>query len=71
MFTKAYWFAPGNWYLLWSHRHYITNFESFDAPWKILAGYLQDFVVVRQSPGERYLATGVLDAAWADPKRTR
>ena len=56
------WFVPGNWYLLWSHRHYITNFESFDAPWKILAGYLQDFVVKRQSPGERYLATGVLDS---------
>jgi SAM-dependent methyltransferase len=53
------WFAPGNWYLLWSHRHYITNFESFDAPWRILAGYLRDFEVQRQFPGERYLATGV------------
>ena len=54
------WFFPGNWYLFWSHRHYITNFESFDAPWKILAGYLRDFEVRREFPGERYLATGVL-----------
>ena len=54
------WFLPGNWYLYWSHRHYITNFDSFDAPWEILAGYLDDFTVARQFPGERYLATGKL-----------
>ena len=54
------WFAPGNWYLYYSHRHYITNFESFDAPWKILGGYLRDFHVARQYPGERYLARGTL-----------
>jgi SAM-dependent methyltransferase len=56
------WFFPGNWYLLWSHRHYITNFDSFDAPWKILAERLHDFRVQREYPGERYLATGVLPA---------
>ena len=53
------WFFPGNWYLFWSHRGYITNFESFDAPWKFLAGYLRDFEAHREFPGERYLATGV------------
>ena len=55
------WFFPGNWYLVWSHRHYITNFDSFDAPWRVLERYLRDFEVHRQFPGERYLATGVLE----------
>ena len=54
------WFFPGNWYLYYSHRHYITNFESFDAPWEILGSYLRDFSVGREFPGERYLARGRL-----------
>ena len=54
------WFFPGNWYLYYSHRHYITNFESFDAPWQILGSYLHDFSVGREFPGERYLARGRL-----------
>ena len=54
------WFFPGNWYLFYSHRGYITNFESFDAPWKILGEYLEAFTVSRQAPGERYLAQGRL-----------
>jgi hypothetical protein len=43
-----------------SHRGYITNFDSFEAPWRILSGYLDDFRVARQWPGERYLAAGTL-----------
>jgi SAM-dependent methyltransferase len=54
------WFIPGNWYLYYSHRGYITNFESFDAPWQMLAEHLNGFVVSRQYPGERYLARGSL-----------
>jgi SAM-dependent methyltransferase len=54
------WFFPGNWYLRRSHRGYITNFESFDAPWRILSRYLDDFGVARQWPGERYIASGTL-----------
>ena len=54
------WFFPGNLYLRYSHRGYITNFDAFDAPWRVLAGYLDDLVVSREWPGERYLARGVL-----------
>jgi demethylmenaquinone methyltransferase/2-methoxy-6-polyprenyl-1,4-benzoquinol methylase len=54
------WFFPGNWYMRWSHRGYITNFVGFDAPWRFLSGYLDDFRAVRPWPGERYLATGKL-----------
>ncbi len=54
------WFFPGNWYLYYSHRGYITNFESFDAPWQILGEHLEGFTVSRQYPGERYLARGRL-----------
>jgi SAM-dependent methyltransferase len=56
------WFFPGNWYLYYSHRRYITNFESFDAPWQILGEHLEGFSVSRQFPGERYLARGRLPA---------
>jgi demethylmenaquinone methyltransferase/2-methoxy-6-polyprenyl-1,4-benzoquinol methylase len=33
--TKLYapWLFPANWYLRWSHRAYITNFDGFEAPW--------------------------------------
>jgi SAM-dependent methyltransferase len=54
------WFVPGNWYLYYSHRGYITNFDSFDAPWRVLASYLEDLRVARPWPGERYLASGTL-----------
>ena len=57
------WFFPGNWYLRYSHRGYITNFESFDAPWRILGEHLDGFTVSRRFPGERYLACGTLPAA--------
>ena len=57
------WFVPGNWYIRYSHRHYITDFDSFDAPWRILATFLDDFAVSRQWPGERYIASGQLRAA--------
>lgn len=56
------WFFPGNWYLRHSHRGYITNFAAFDAPWRLLSTYLADFSVARQWPGERYIATGRLQA---------
>ena len=56
------WFVPGNWYLYYSHRRYITNFESFDAPWQILGEHLAGFTVSRRYPGERYLARGALPA---------
>jgi len=54
------WFVPGNWYMRHSHRGYITNFAAFDAPWRHLSTYLDDFAVTREWPGERYIATGVL-----------
>jgi len=57
------WFFPGNWYLHYSHRGYITNFESFDAPWRMLGEHLDGFTVSRRFPGERYLASGTLPAA--------
>jgi demethylmenaquinone methyltransferase/2-methoxy-6-polyprenyl-1,4-benzoquinol methylase len=65
------WFFPGNWYLHWSHRGYITNFAAFDAPWRVLSGYLSDFRVARQWPGERYIATGRLNGRSRDLSQAR
>ncbi len=58
--TKLYapWLFPANWYLRYSHRAYITNFESFEAPWSLLATYLDDFAVETGPMTQHYVATG-------------
>jgi demethylmenaquinone methyltransferase/2-methoxy-6-polyprenyl-1,4-benzoquinol methylase len=58
--TKLYapWLAPANWYLRITHRAYITNFESFDAPWTLLATYLDDVQVTTGPFTQHYIATG-------------
>ena len=58
--TKLYapWLAPANWYLRHTHRAYITNFESFDAPWSRLAEHLDDFRVETSGWTQHYVATG-------------
>lgn len=58
--TKLYapWMFPANWYLRYSHRAYITNFESFDAPWSLLAELLDDFRVDTAGWTQHYVATG-------------
>ena len=65
--TKLFpkWFAPGNWYLRYTHRVTITNFESFNCPWTLLAELCAEHRVRMTVPGSRYLFTGVLgqDAA--------
>jgi len=58
--TKLYapWLFPANWYLLFTHRTYITNFESFATPWSLLAEYLDDFRVETGPMTQHYVATG-------------
>ncbi len=58
--TKLYapWLFPANWYLRYSHRAYITNFEGFEAPWSLLAAYLDDFQVRTGPMTQHYIATG-------------
>ena len=58
--TKLYgpWLFPANWYLRVTHREYITNFESFDAPWSRLASLLDDFRVETSGWTQHYVATG-------------
>jgi ubiquinone/menaquinone biosynthesis C-methylase UbiE len=58
--TKLYarWLFPANWYLRLTHRAYITNFESFDAPWSLLQSMLDDFRVSTGAFTQHYIATG-------------
>lgn len=58
--TKLYakWLVPLNWYLRATHRGYITNFEGFDAPWSLLATFLDDFRVETGPFTQHYVATG-------------
>ena len=63
--TKLYapWLFPANWYLRVTHRAYITNFESFEAPWSMLAELLDDFHVQTHGLTQHYVATGRVPAA--------
>lgn len=60
--TKLYarWFFPANWYLKASHRKYITNFEDFEAPWSLLATYVDHFRVDTGPWTQHYVATGTV-----------
>lgn len=60
--TKLFpkWFVPGNWYLRHTHRVTITNFESFDRPWTLLAELCAQYKVRVTVPGSRYLFEGTL-----------
>ena len=58
--TKLYapWLFPANWYLRYSHRNYITNFDGFESPWSLLADLLDDFRVETHGMTQHYVATG-------------
>jgi arsenite methyltransferase len=58
--TKLYapWLFPANWYLRYSHRAYITDFEGFEAPWSLLSTYLDGFQVRTGPMTQHYIATG-------------
>jgi demethylmenaquinone methyltransferase/2-methoxy-6-polyprenyl-1,4-benzoquinol methylase len=60
--TKLYarWLFPANWYLRISHRRYVTNFAHFEAPWSLLATYLDDFRVSTGPWTQHYVATGTV-----------
>ncbi len=60
--TKLFpkWFVPGNWYLRHTHRVTITNFDSFDRPWTLLAELCAQHQVRVTVPGSRYLFEGIL-----------
>jgi arsenite methyltransferase len=65
--TKLYapWLVPANWYLRYTHRAYITNFDGFGAPWSLLATYLDDFEVETSGLTQHYVATGRVKARFA------
>ncbi len=67
--TKLYatWLVPANWYLRVTHRGYITNFEGFEAPWSLLAEYLDDFDVRTGPFTQHYVATGRVKREYAAP----
>ena len=58
--TKLYapWLFPANWFVRWRHRGYITDFESFDAPWSLLAARLEGFSVETGPFTQHYVARG-------------
>jgi demethylmenaquinone methyltransferase/2-methoxy-6-polyprenyl-1,4-benzoquinol methylase len=71
--TKLYarWLVPANWYLRVTHRRYITNFEGFEAPWSLLAGYLDGFRVTTGPFTQHYVAAGHLRHRSYEAKKTK
>ena len=61
--TKLFptWFFIGNWYLRYTHRVTITNFDGFERPWTVLAEFCKQHSVEITVPGSRYVFQGVLD----------
>ena len=60
--TKLFpkWFFIGNWHLRKTHQMTVTNFESFDRPWTLLAELCADYSVCTTVPGSRYIFVGRL-----------
>lgn len=57
-----WWLAPRNLWFLAGERGYVTTYRGFSRPWRLLACYLDRFVVRPLAPGNKYIATGrVLD----------
>ena len=54
------WFFVGNWYLRYTHRVTITNFEGLDRPWTVLADFCREHRVNVKAPGSRYIFIGTL-----------
>jgi SAM-dependent methyltransferase len=65
--TKLYavWLRPLNAYLRYTHREFITDFRHFDAPWTVLATYLDDFTVATGPLTQHYVARGRVRAGLA------
>jgi ubiquinone/menaquinone biosynthesis C-methylase UbiE len=54
------WLFLSNWYLRYTHRVTITNFDGFRQPWTKLADYCDDVKVRIRPPGSRYVFQGRL-----------
>lgn len=60
--TKLFpaWFFMGNWYLRYTHRATITNFDGFDRPWTVIAQFCKQHSVKVTIPGSRYIFSGII-----------
>lgn len=53
-----WWLAPRNLWFLAGERGYVTTYRGFSRPWRLLAGYMEEFNVRALPPGNKYIATG-------------
>jgi len=52
------WLFPANWYLRYSHRGYLTNWDLLHRPWSLLSERLDEFRVATGPLTQHYIATG-------------
>jgi hypothetical protein len=52
------WFWPFRVWVATLHAPFVSSFDGFDAPWRLLADFVPDLVVREVAGGAGYLATG-------------
>lgn len=75
--TKLFplWLFPGNLWLLYRHRHYVTSYAGMRRPWRLLEQYCTGLTVVPAMGGRSYVASGsllprsIIDAAPGSSRR--
>jgi SAM-dependent methyltransferase len=61
----ASWLWPGNAWVKWRHRGYLTDVSALDKPWAVLMEHLEDVRVDAAPLAQHYLASGVTAARLA------
>jgi ubiquinone/menaquinone biosynthesis C-methylase UbiE len=56
-----WWLAPANWYLRFTHRDYISNFDDMRCPWSLLQQFVPDLRVRNRLGIAGYVARGSYD----------
>jgi ubiquinone/menaquinone biosynthesis C-methylase UbiE len=57
------WFWPGNVWIRWRHRGYVTDVKSLATPWLTLAEFLTELNIDAAPFAQHYLATGRVKSA--------
>lgn len=61
----AGWFWPGNVWVKWRHRGYLTDIDALDRPWAVLMAFLENGRIDAPPLAQTYLASGYVP----DPRR--
>jgi len=61
----ASWLTPGNFWIKWRHRQYITDLDALDQPWRKLFLMLEQSSVAAHPLRQHYIASGKLQREYS------